>query len=71
MLFAEVPQHVRATLLTYIEEKIAGLYGHKNNKTQLRRFATIYGQCEPRIIAGGRARYCSAEISIIPHTTGS
>jgi hypothetical protein len=47
MLFAGVPQHVRATLLTYIEEKIAGLY-NKNNKTQLRRFATIYGQCEPR-----------------------
>jgi hypothetical protein len=25
------------TILTYIEEKLAGLYGH--NKTQLRRFA--------------------------------
>jgi hypothetical protein len=33
----ELPPHVRVTILTYIEEKLAGLYGH--NKTQLRRFA--------------------------------
>ena len=33
----ELPTHVRATILTYVEEKLAGLYGH--NKTQLRRFA--------------------------------
>ena len=28
--------HVRATILTYVEEKLAGLYGH--NKAQLSRF---------------------------------
>ena len=33
----ELPLHVRATILTYVEEKLAGLYGH--NKIQLRRFA--------------------------------
>jgi hypothetical protein len=33
----ELPPGARATLLTYIEEKIAGLYGH--NRHQLRRFA--------------------------------
>ena len=33
----ELPTHVRATILTYVEEKLAGLYGH--NKKQLRRFA--------------------------------
>ena len=33
----ELPTHVRATILMYVEEKLAGLYGH--NKTQLRRFA--------------------------------
>ena len=31
------PARARVTILTYIEEKRAGLYGH--NKTQLRRFA--------------------------------
>jgi len=33
----ELPPRARVTILTYIEEKLAGLYGH--NKTQLRRFA--------------------------------
>jgi len=33
----ELPPHVRGTILTYVDEKFAGLYGH--NKTQLRRFA--------------------------------
>ena len=33
----ELPPRARATLLTYIEEKLAGLYGH--NKEQLSRFA--------------------------------
>jgi hypothetical protein len=32
-----LPPRARATILTYLEEKLAGLYGH--NKTQLRRFA--------------------------------
>jgi hypothetical protein len=32
-----LPPRARVTILTYIEEKRAGLYGH--NKTQLRRFA--------------------------------
>jgi hypothetical protein len=32
-----LPPRARATILTYIEEKFAGLYGH--NKMQLRRFA--------------------------------
>jgi hypothetical protein len=32
----ELPPHVRATILTYVEEKLAGLYGH--NKEQLSRF---------------------------------
>ena len=32
-----LPPRARATILTYVEEKLAGLYGH--NKTQLRRFA--------------------------------
>jgi hypothetical protein len=34
---SELPPRARVTILTYIEEKLAGLYGH--NKTQLRRFA--------------------------------
>jgi predicted DNA-binding transcriptional regulator AlpA len=33
----ELPPNVRFTILKYVEEKRAGLYGH--NKTQLRRFA--------------------------------
>jgi predicted DNA-binding transcriptional regulator AlpA len=33
----ELPPRVRATILTYVEEKLAGHYGH--NKNQLRRFA--------------------------------
>jgi hypothetical protein len=32
-----LPPRARVTILTYVEEKLAGLYGH--NKTQLRRFA--------------------------------
>jgi hypothetical protein len=32
-----LPPRARAPILTYVEEKLAGLYGH--NKTQLRRFA--------------------------------
>jgi hypothetical protein len=35
-----LPPLARATLLTYIEEKLAGLYGH--NKIQLRRFAQCF-----------------------------
>jgi hypothetical protein len=31
-----LPPRARATILTYVEEKLAGLYGH--NKKQLRRF---------------------------------
>jgi hypothetical protein len=34
---SKLPPRVRATILTYVEEKLAGLYGH--NKAQLRRFA--------------------------------
>ena len=33
----ELPPRARATILTYIDEKLASLYGH--NKKQLRRFA--------------------------------
>ena len=40
LLSTKLPQHVRATLLTYVEEKVAGLYGH--NKIQLRRFAQCF-----------------------------
>jgi hypothetical protein len=32
-----LPPRARVTILTYVDEKLAGLYGH--NKTQLRRFA--------------------------------
>jgi hypothetical protein len=35
-----LPQGVRVTLLSYVEEKMAGLYGH--NKMQLRRFAQCF-----------------------------
>jgi hypothetical protein len=35
----ELPTHVRATILTYVEGKLAGLYGH--NKIQLRRLAAF------------------------------
>jgi hypothetical protein len=35
----ELPPRARATILTYVEEKLAGLYGH--NKTQLRGFAAF------------------------------
>jgi hypothetical protein len=39
----ELPPRARVTILTYIEEKLAGLYGH--NKTQLRRFAARFNPC--------------------------
>ena len=39
----ELPPPARVTILTYIEEKLAGLYGH--NKTQLRRFAAGFDPC--------------------------
>ena len=35
-----LPPRARVTILTYIEEKVAGLYGH--NKIQLRRFAQCF-----------------------------
>jgi hypothetical protein len=38
-----LPPRARVTILTYIEEKLAGLYGH--NKTQLRRFAAGLDPC--------------------------
>ena len=39
----ELPPHVRATILTYVEEKFAALYGH--NEEQLRRFAAGFDPC--------------------------
>ena len=36
----ELPRHARATVWAYVEEKVAGLYGH--NKEQLRRFAARF-----------------------------
>jgi hypothetical protein len=38
-----LPPRARVTILTYVEEKLAGLYGH--NKTQLRRFAAGFDPC--------------------------
>jgi hypothetical protein len=38
-----LPPRARVTILTYVEEKLAGLYGH--NKTQLRRFAARFDPC--------------------------
>jgi predicted DNA-binding transcriptional regulator AlpA len=35
----ELPPNVRFTILKYVEEKLAGLYGH--NKKQLRRFVAF------------------------------
>jgi hypothetical protein len=35
----ELPPSARVTILTYIDEKLAGLYGH--NKKQLRRFVAF------------------------------
>ena len=40
----ELPTHVRATILMYVEEKLAGLYGH--NKKQLRLFAARFNPCD-------------------------
>ena len=39
----ELPPRARGTILTYVDEKLAGLYGH--NKTQLRRFAAGFDPC--------------------------
>jgi hypothetical protein len=39
----ELPPNVRFTILKYVEEKLAGLYGH--NKKQLRRFAARFDPC--------------------------
>jgi hypothetical protein len=39
----ELPPRARVTILTYIEEKLAGLYGH--NKEQLSRFAARFDPC--------------------------
>ena len=52
----ELPPHVRATILTYIEEKLAGLYGH--NKTQLRRFAAGIRSVQSRSFAVHRQCPC-------------
>jgi hypothetical protein len=41
----ELPPSARATILTYVEEKLAGLYGH--NKIQLRRFAARFNPATP------------------------
>ena len=38
-----LPPRARVTILTYVDEKLAGLYGH--NKTQLRRFAARFDPC--------------------------
>jgi hypothetical protein len=38
-----LPPRACVTILTYVEEKLAGLYGH--NKTQLRRFAAGFDPC--------------------------
>jgi hypothetical protein len=46
----ELPTHVHATILTYVEEKLAGLYGH--NKEQLSRFAAGVRSVQ----SGSRAR---------------
>ena len=40
----ELPPRARVTILTYIEEKLAGLYGH--NKKQLRLFAARFNPCD-------------------------
>ena len=39
----ELPPRARATILTYVEEKFAALYGH--NEEQLRRFAAGFDPC--------------------------
>jgi hypothetical protein len=45
----ELPPHVRVTILTYVEEKLAGLYGH--NKEQLSRFAAGVRSVQSRSLA--------------------
>jgi hypothetical protein len=43
----ELPPNVRFTILKYVEEKLAGLYGH--NKKQLRRFAARVDPCNREV----------------------
>ena len=45
----ELPPRVRATILTYVEEKLAGLYGH--NEEQLGRFAAGVRSVQSRSLA--------------------
>jgi hypothetical protein len=47
-----LPALARVTLLTYIEEKLAGLYGH--NKTQLRRFATYLADLHELLVSANQ-----------------
>ena len=62
----ELPPHVRATILTYIEEKLAGLYGH--NKTQLRRFAA--GLVRVRALFAGNVLVATLAWIIVRLVTG-
>ena len=45
----ELPPRARATILTYVEEKFAGLYGH--NEEQLGRFAAGLRSVQSRSLA--------------------
>ena len=45
----ELPPRVRAAILTYVEEKLAGLYGH--NEEQLGRFAAGLRSVQSRSLA--------------------
>ena len=45
----ELPPRARATILTYVEEKLAGLYGH--NEEQLGRFAAGVRSVQSRSLA--------------------
>ena len=45
----ELPPRARATILTYVEEKLAGLYGH--NEEQLGRFAAGLRSVQSRSLA--------------------
>jgi predicted DNA-binding transcriptional regulator AlpA len=45
----ELPPRVRAAILTYVEEKLAGLYGH--NEEQLGRFAAGVRSVQSRSLA--------------------
>jgi hypothetical protein len=57
-----LPPRARVILLTYVEEKLAGLYGH--NKIQLRRFAA--SSIVPSTIIGPTARGGSTSMLIRP-----